>query len=69
MRHPPGFISANLHKSVDGSKVANYAQWRSEEDFLRMLTNPEAQVHMRQALALAKSTPALYQVSSVHGMP
>ncbi len=25
----PGFISANLHRSKDGSRVANYAQWRS----------------------------------------
>lgn len=22
----PGFVSANLHKSIDGVKVANYAQ-------------------------------------------
>jgi quinol monooxygenase YgiN len=24
----PGFVSANLHKSLDGVKVANYAQWQ-----------------------------------------
>jgi heme-degrading monooxygenase HmoA len=33
MRHLPGFISANIHRSLDGTKVANYAQWRSVEDF------------------------------------
>ncbi len=29
IRHLPGFLSANLHKSLDGTRVANYAQWRS----------------------------------------
>jgi quinol monooxygenase YgiN len=27
VRHMPGFISASLHCSVDGSRVTNYAQW------------------------------------------
>src|ERR1700726_1084178 len=42
MRSLPGFISANIHKSLDGTRVANYAQWRSVEDFQAMLKNPEA---------------------------
>ena len=46
MRHQPGFISANIHRSLDGQRVTNYAQWRSREDFEAMLGNPEAQVHM-----------------------
>lgn len=29
MRHRPGFISANIHASLDGTRVVNYAQWRS----------------------------------------
>lgn len=33
MNGMPGFVSANLHKSLDGTKVVNYAQWRSKEDF------------------------------------
>ena len=28
MNKLPGFVSANLHKSLDGTKVTNYAQWR-----------------------------------------
>jgi quinol monooxygenase YgiN len=27
VRHLPGFLSANLHTSVDGTRVTNYAQW------------------------------------------
>lgn len=55
MRHMPGFISANLHKSHDGHRVVNYVQWRSKEDFEAMLQNPEAQPHMAEAAALAES--------------
>ncbi len=66
MQHLPGFISANIHRSLDGSHVANYAQWRTIEDFERMLANPDAQIHMHQATAMAKPAPVLYRVESVH---
>jgi heme-degrading monooxygenase HmoA len=66
MRHLPGFISANIHCSLDGTRVANYAQWRSMEDFERMLANPQAQAHIREATAIAKAVPVLYRVNSVH---
>jgi quinol monooxygenase YgiN len=66
MRHLPGFVSANLHRSLDGTRVANYAQWKSVEDFERMLANPDAQAHMKEATAIAKAAPVLYKVSSVH---
>ena len=46
MRHRPGFISANLHTSLDGTRVVNYAQWRSREDFEATMADPEAQRHM-----------------------
>ncbi|MTJ82307.1 MAG: antibiotic biosynthesis monooxygenase [Telmatospirillum sp.] len=67
MRHLPGFISVNIHRSFDGKRVANYAQWASKEAFDNMLRNPEAQAQMKQFGAIAKSvSPALYQVASVH---
>ena len=62
MRHLPGFISANIHRSLDGTKVANYAQWRSVEDFEAMQKNPAAEPHMEQAAALAEFEPGLYEV-------
>jgi quinol monooxygenase YgiN len=63
IRHQPGFISANLHRSLDGKWVANYAQWRSREDYEAMLRQPEAQAHMRQAATLAETfEPHLYDV-------
>ncbi|MBV9196664.1 MAG: antibiotic biosynthesis monooxygenase [Solirubrobacterales bacterium] len=31
IRHQPGFISANIHRSLDGTKVVNYAQWEARK--------------------------------------
>jgi quinol monooxygenase YgiN len=66
MRHLPGFVSANIHKSLDGRHVANYAQWESADDFERMLQDPEAQQHMQRIDGLGKAAPVLYKVCSVH---
>ena len=33
VRHAQGFMSARLHRSLDGTKVTMYAQWRSDEDY------------------------------------
>jgi hypothetical protein len=63
MHNLPGFVSANIHKSLDGRHVANYAQWRREEDFRVMLANTEAQVHMRAADSIAHAEPRLYRVA------
>src|SRR5215471_21047991 len=55
MNQQPGYVSANIHRSLDGTKVVNYAQWRRVEDFETMLTNPTAQEHMQAATQLATS--------------
>jgi hypothetical protein len=47
-------VSANLHKSFDGTRVANYTQWRSQEVFEAMLENLEAAVHMEKAAKIAE---------------
>ncbi len=66
MRKQPGFISANIHKSLDGTRVTNYAQWRSREAFEAMLGNPEAAEHMGEAARIAERfEPHLYEVSLV----
>lgn len=65
-RHLPGFISANIHRSHDGRRVVNYAQWRTREDFEAMLSNPAAQPHMARAAELADFDPILCEVSQVH---
>ena len=32
MKNEPGFLEAALHKSTDGTRVINYAHWRSQAD-------------------------------------
>ncbi len=62
VRHIPGFISASLHRSLDGAKVAMYAQWRSVEDYQAMRKNAATLPYMEQALALAKFESGMYEV-------
>ena len=62
----PGYVSANIHKSLDGTKVTNYAQWKSVEDFQRMFGNEEARTHMQEAESLATIEPQLYEVAYTH---
>src|SRR2546421_10017758 len=65
MRHRPGFVSANIHRGLDGTRVANYAQWRSREDFEAMLANPEAAAHLREAATIATFDAHLYEVAFI----
>ena len=62
MKNLPGFISANIHRSLDGTKVINYAQWRSQADFDAMRKNPAAGEHMKAASALAQAEPIVCEV-------
>jgi quinol monooxygenase YgiN len=61
----PGFISASLHRSVDGAKVTMYAQWRSLEDYQRMRENQTASPFLTEALTFSSFEPGLYRVERV----
>lgn len=66
-RHLRGFVSVSIHSSMDGTRVVNYAQWRSMEDIDRVMKNPDAQALAKWAASIAKSvSPAVYQVTAVH---
>jgi heme-degrading monooxygenase HmoA len=43
----PGFISASVHRSVDGTLVINYLQWRSAEHLAAMQRSSEFQAIAR----------------------
>jgi len=62
VRHAPGFISASLHRGLDGTKITMYAQWRSAEDYEAMRRNPAPLPYLQQALAIAKFDPGMYEV-------
>jgi quinol monooxygenase YgiN len=57
-----GFISSSLHRSLDGTKVTMYAQWRSMEDYQNMRNNATASPYLQQALEFAKFEPGMYEV-------
>ena len=60
VRHAPGFVSASLHRSIDGTKVTMYAQWRSVEDYQAMRQDPLP--FLQEALAIATFEPGMYEV-------
>jgi quinol monooxygenase YgiN len=62
VRHAPGFISASLHRSLDGTKVTMYAQWRTIEDYQAMRGNPGPAPFLEQALAISRFELGRYEV-------
>ena len=58
----PGFISATLHRAVDGRKVTMYARWRSAEAYQAMRADAGAQPYLEEALTFATFEPGMYQV-------
>jgi quinol monooxygenase YgiN len=70
MRHLPGFVSANIHISTDGTRVVNYAQWQSAQAYQAIFEDPSVRAHMEVCAAVATSfEPHLYTVESVHQAP
>jgi quinol monooxygenase YgiN len=62
VRHAAGFVSARLHRSLDGTKVTMYAQWRSAADYEAMRADPAPLPYLREALAIARFEPGMYEV-------
>lgn len=61
-KNRPGFISANLHKSTDGTRVFNYAQWERKEDVDAMLSSSDGKKHVDEIYKIAKPDWHLYNV-------
>jgi C-6 monooxygenase len=55
LRYVPGFISANLHLSLDRTKVVNYAQWVDAEATAAARQDAKIGELMRQQLQIAES--------------
>ena len=66
IRYLPGFISANLHRSLDGTKVINYAQWESQDALDAMRSNPEAAALLGELGQIGAPAPVVCDVVSVH---
>jgi heme-degrading monooxygenase HmoA len=57
----PGIISAALHRSKDGNRVLNYAQWKSAEDW-ENLFRTGSESWFREMAKYAKPDAHLYEV-------
>ena len=62
VRQAPGFISATLHRSIDGTKVTMYAQWRSIDEYQAMRRDPAPLPYLQKALTISKFEPGMYEV-------
>lgn len=58
----PGFISANLHRSLDGVKVANYAQWKTMEAFQSFRDNQEVQAKASKLFEFDTPDSHVYEI-------
>lgn len=66
----PGFVSANLHTSLDGHRVINYAQWADLDSYRSALGDAEVIEHLQTAAGIAESyDPTLVRVRSVTAAP
>src|SRR6266446_6581757 len=53
VRWAPGFVSASLHRSKDGTKVTMYAQWRSIDHYQAMRQDSRPIPFLQEALTIA----------------
>ena len=58
----PGWISASIHCSCDGTRVVNYAQSESAEAAQRIITRLRDGGWLERNKALGEAHPGLYQV-------
>ena len=61
IRHQPGFVAVSIHSSLDGTRVVNYAQWRSGADWDSFLKKYREQFAAFGPLS-ERIDPHLYEV-------
>ena len=65
----PGFISASIHRSMDGTRVFNYLQWESAEHLARMQESAEFAELSRRFAGLIEFEPHRCEVVHVGEAP
>jgi quinol monooxygenase YgiN len=58
VRHAAGFLSARLHRSLDGTKVTMIAEWRSIADYEAMRADPTPRPYLSGRSRWPSSSPA-----------
>ena len=70
----PGFISSNIHKSLDGTQVVNYVQWKKgaiesvekSREIVKERGGERYQYRHNEILKIAKYKPLLYEVCYIN---
>ena len=57
-----GWMSASLHRSLDGTRVVNYAQARDMDSMRRVFAKLDAEGFIARNKALGQAHPGLYEV-------
>jgi hypothetical protein len=57
-----GWMSASLHRSLDGGRVINYAQARDQDAMGRVFAMLQAKGFIKRNEALGTAHPGLYEV-------
>jgi len=60
----PGFISATVHRSLDGTRVVNYLQWQTAGHLAAMQRSPAFQRIAQQLSGLIEFDP--HQCEIIH---
>ena len=58
----PGFISANVHRNFEGTRIVSYAQWDTKEDYQAVYTISEAKPILDEIKKISKFSWNLYDV-------
>jgi heme-degrading monooxygenase HmoA len=68
MADQPGFVSASLHRSVDGGRVVNYVQWRDADSLRAAHHTPEFRAKWPKFGQLTTDAdPVLYELVHAEG--
>jgi quinol monooxygenase YgiN len=57
-----GWLSASLHRSLDGTRIVNYAQARDEAAMARIFRHLQSNGFLDRNRALGDAHPGLYEV-------
>ena len=68
VKDEPGFVGAALHKSTDGTRMINYAHWKSQADFDTFLKRHGADF-ARFSQNASRIDPHTYKVVYLHENP
>ena len=64
-RGAEGFLSATLHRGLNGKVAAVHAVWRTREDWKAMTRLPAVNAAMEPIMAIATFEPHLYEAGEV----